>query len=86
MLLGAVPDPIKEEIISARSCPLTKFCTSCAFRFNPVGLRNETSCCKASCGTHVGDVLDWLRMWRRHVQRAKELQVTLLDGLVLLGA
>ena len=31
-------------------------------------------------------MLDWLRMWRRHVQRAKELQVTLPDGLVLLGA
>ena len=30
--------------------------------------------------------LDWIRTWRRFVQRARELHVTLPDGLVLLGA
>ena len=40
----------------------------------------------SKCCSNVHEILDWIRAWRRFVQRAMELQVTLPDGLVLLGA
>jgi len=40
----------------------------------------------SKCGSNVHEILDWIRTWRRFVQRDRELQVTLPDGLVLLGA
>ena len=90
MLLGAVPDPIKEEIISARKLSTDQVLYKLCISFQPGGASERTkllqSITDAKCGTNVGDVLDWLRMWRRHVHRAKELQVTVPDGLVLLGA
>ena len=58
--------------------------------FQPGGASERTkllqSITDTKCGSNVGDVLEWIRLWRRYVQRARELQVILPDGLVLLGA
>ena len=75
MLVGAVPDPIKEEVISSRKM------TTASERTKLLQCLTDSK-----CGSHVSEVLEWIRTWRRYVQRARELHVTLPDGLVRLGA
>ena len=86
MFLGTVPDPIKEEIISARKLSTDQVLYMLCVSFQPGGASERTkllqSITDARCGTSATYVLDWLRLWRRHVQRARELHVTLPDGFV----
>ena len=90
MLLGAIPDPIKEEVISARKLTTDQVLYKLCITFQPGGATERTKLLQnitdSKCGSNVHEVLDWIRTWRRFVQRARELHVTLPDGLVLLGA
>ena len=90
MLLGAVPDTIKEEIISARKLTTDQVLYKLYVTYQPGGASERTKLLQcitdAKCGTALGDVVEWIRLWRRYVQRATELQIVLPDGLVLLGA
>ena len=90
MLLGAIPDPIKEEILSARRLTTDQLSYKLCITFQPGGASERTKLLQnitdSKCGSNVHENLDWIRTWRRFVQRARELQVTLPDGLVLLGA
>ena len=89
MLLGAIPDPIKEEVISSRKLSTDQVLYKLCITFQPGGASERTKLLQcltdSRCGSNVSEVLDWVRTWRRYVQRARELQVTLPDGLVLLG-
>ena len=77
MLLGAVPDPIKEEIISARKLSTDQVLYKLCISFQPGGASERTkllqSITDAKCGTKQILVMCWiwLRMWRRHVQRTR---------------
>eukprot|EP00434_Breviolum_minutum_P026407 symbB.v1.2.023347.t1/scaffold2131.1/size88260/2 len=90
MLLGAVPDTIKEEIISSRKLTTDQVLYRLYVTYQPGGASERTKLLQcitdAKCGTALGDVVEWIRLWRRYVQRATELQIVLPDGLVLLGA
>ena len=90
MLLGAIPDPIKEEVISARKLTTDQVLYKLCITFQPGGATERTKLLQnitdSKCGSNVHEVLDWIRTWRRFVQSARELHVTLPDGLVLLGA
>ena len=89
MLLQAVPEHLRAEVISARKLSTDQvmfrlFCT-----FQPGGASERTRLLQAisdcKCGESVKDALTWIRVWRRHVGRALELGVTLPDALVLVG-
>ena len=89
MLLAAVPDHIRNEAISSRRMSTDQLVFRLCVVYQPGGPSERTkllhSITDAKCGTGNNDILEWLRMWRRNVQRAMELNVTLPDGLVLLG-
>lgn len=90
MLLGAVPDTIKEEIISSRKLTTDQVLYKLYVTYQPGGASERTKLLQcitdAKCGSALSDVVEWIRLWRRYVQRATELQIVLPDGLVLLGA
>ena len=90
MLLGSIPDPIKEEIMAARKLTTDQVLYKLCITFQPGGASERTKLLQnitgSKCGSNVHEFLDWIRAWRGFVQRARELQVTLPDGLVLLGA
>ena len=74
MLRAALPDPIRREIISARKMSATEI----MFRLHQIYQPGGTS--------ERGNLLKnlTLRLWRRWIARAEELEVELPDGLVLL--
>ena len=89
MLLQAIPEHVRNEVISARKLTTDQvlfrlFCT-----YQPGGASERTKLLQAisdcKCGETVKDVLNWVRTWRRYVGRARELGVTLPDALVLVG-
>lgn len=89
MLLQAIPESVRSEVISARKLTTDQvlfrlFCT-----YQPGGSMERTKLLQAisdcKCGETVKEVLTWVRTWRRYVGRAKELGVTLPDALVLVG-
>ena len=90
MLLGSILDPIQEEIISARKLTTDQVLYKLCITFQPGGASERTKLLQnitdSKCGSNVHEILDWIRTWRRFVQRARRLQVTLPDRLVLLGA
>ena len=71
MLLNAIPESIKDEVV------LYKLCVT----FQPGGALERTkilqSLTDSKCGNNLQDMLEWIRLWRRHVQRAQELGVSL---------
>ena len=90
MLLGAIPEPIKEELISTRRLSTDQVLYKLCVTFQPGGASERTKILNyitdPKCGSSLQEVLEWIRMWRRQVQRAQELRLSLPDGLVLLGA
>ena len=90
MLLGALPGPLKEEIIASRRMSTDQVLYKLYITFQPGGASERTKLLQcitdSKCGSSLTDILEWIRLWRRYVQRARELQIVLPDGLVLLGA
>ena len=90
MLLGAIPEPIKEEIISSRRLSTDQVLYRLYITYQPGGASERTKLLQcitdAKCGSSLGDLVEWIRLWRRYVQRATELKIVLPDGLVLIGA
>ena len=84
----ALPDPIRREIISARMMSATEIMFRLHQVYQPGGtsetgnlLRHLTD---PKVGTNLCDALQTLRLWRRWLARAEELDVALPDGLVLI--
>ena len=89
MLLQAVPEHVKEDVISARKLTPDQVLFRLYCLYQPGGASERTKLLQviADCksGDTVREVLGWVRNWRRYVGRAKELGITLPDALVLVG-
>ena len=89
MLLQAVPDHVREDVISGRKLTPDQVLFRLYCLFQPGGASERTKLLQviADCqsGDTVREVLGWVRNWRRYVGRAKELGITLPDALVLVG-
>ena len=90
MLLGSLPGPLKEEIVASRRLSTDQVLYKLCITFQPGGASERTKLLQiitdAKCGSSLTEIVEWIRLWRRYVQRARELQIVLPDGLVLLGA
>ena len=90
MLMAAVPDNVSNEVVASRMMSTDQLLFKLFICFQPGGASERTkllhNITDGKCGTQVSEMLDWLRVWRRTVQRAVEFHVTLPDGLVLMGA
>ena len=90
MLLSAVPETIKDELVANRRLSTDQVLYKLSVTFQPGGALERTKLLQCvtdpKCGTNLSEVLEWIRLWRRYVQRTRELGVTLPDGLVLMGA
>ena len=88
MLLAALPDPIRREIISARKMSATEIMFRLHQIYQPGGTSERGNLLKNLADPKVGntltEALQTLRLWRRWLARAEELEVALPDGLVLL--
>ena len=89
MLLQAVPEHVKDDVISARKLTPDQVLFRLYCLYQPGGASERTKLLQviADCksGDTVREVLGWVRNWRRYVGRAKELGITLPDALVLVG-
>ena len=89
MLLAAVPDVVRRELIATRKMSSVEALFALLCRYQPGGpseramLIKEISDNKLSSSAGVKDVLNHLRQWRRYAARARELRVQLPDALVL---
>ena len=90
MLLASIPESIRDELVSARKLSTDQVLYKLSITFQPGGAAERTkllqSITDTKCGSSLTEILDWIRLWRRYVQRAREINVTLPDGLVLLGS
>ena len=89
MLLAAVPDVVRRELIATRKMSSVEALFALLCRYQPGGpseramLIKEISDNKLGSSAGVKDVLNHLRQWRRYAARARELHVQLPDALVL---
>ena len=87
MLLQAVPEHVRSEVISARKLTTDQVLFRLYCTYQPGGATERTRLLSAisdcRCGETVKEILNWIRTWRRYVGRAIELGVTLPDALVL---
>ena len=90
MLLASIPESIRDELVSARKLSTDQVLYKLSITFQPGGAAERTkllqSITDTKCGSSIAEILEWIRLWRRYVQRAREINVTLPDGLVLLGS
>ena len=90
MLLAAIPENVRDEMIASRKLTVDQLLFRLSVLFQPGGSAERTKLLHmltdGKCGNSVNEILEWLRQWRRNVQRAVELNVVLPDGIVLLGA
>ena len=67
MLLGAIPDPIKEEVISSRKLSTDQVLYKLCITFQPGGASERTKLLQcltdSRCGSNVSEVLEWVRTW-----------------------
>ena len=88
MLLAALPEQLRRDVIAARGLSSTAILFRLHVTYQPGGsaergtLLKSLSDVKVSGGVH--DALAAIRLWRRWLGRAEELQLVLPDGLVLM--
>ena len=89
MLLQAIPEHVKRDLVSSRRLTTDQVLFRLYCIYQPGGALERTRLLQAisdsKCGDTLKDVLSWVRMWRRFVGRALELEITLPDALVLVG-
>ena len=90
MLLAAIPENVRDEMIASRKLTVDQLLFRLSVLFQPGGSAERTKLLHmltdGKCGNGVNEILEWLRQWRRNVQRAVELNVVFPDGIVLSGA
>ena len=95
MLLAAVPDAIRRELISSRKlqsveilydplCPSVSFSTRCGVHEKTSLLKDLTEN-RLGANANIHELLQTLRVWRRNLGRSAELGIQLLDPLILVG-
>ena len=91
MLLAAVPDPIRRELISSRKLQSVEILYALLCRFQPGGVHEKTSLLKdltenrLGANANIHELLQTLRVWRRNLGRSAELGIQLPDPLILVG-
>ena len=90
LLLKAIPEAEQQSLVTDRALSSTAILYKLLIRFQPGGagekqilLQQLTTVPKA---TNVKDLAAALRNWRRHFGRAREVNATLPDGVLLLKA
>lgn len=89
MLLTALPEQLRNDIVAARDVSVVSILYKLLTVFQPGGAAERTallrSLTEVKLGAGVGEVLGAIRLWRRWLARADELQVVVPDPLVLMG-
>ena len=89
LLLQAVPDTVKSEVITARKMTVAQALFILYIKFQPGGQGERMNLIKnlteLKLTQNMGDVMQVLRTWRRWWNRSEELGVLLPDPVVLAG-
>ena len=91
MLLACLPEGVRRDIIASRRLSTVEIIYKLLITDQPGGPQERTVLLKDITEDRLGnnpsvqEVLNTLRMWRRNISRANELQVTLPDTLVIVG-
>ena len=84
LLLAALPDTLKQELVATRQLHTAAILLKVLKTYQPGGQAEKASTLAAvtqTCpATSPSEAVDQLRIWRRQVLRAKELQVVLPDA------
>ena len=90
MLLGALPDQLRRDLVSGRQLSVVHILYRLHVAYQPGGGAEKTQLLKnlveSKFSTSVGELLMQVRLWRRWLSRAQELHLNLPDPLVLMHA
>ena len=90
MLLGALPDSIRRDLISGRQLSVVHILYRLHIAYQPGGGAEKTQLLKslveAKFTASITDLLTQVRLWRRWLGRAEELGLSLPDPIVLMVA
>ena len=88
MLLKAIPLTEQQELVTNRALSSTAILYKLLILFQPdgAGEKNLLQQLTIPKTTNVKDLANALSNWRRHFGRAKEVDATLPDGVLLLNA
>ena len=90
MLLTAVPQSIKAEILSSRTTSSVEVLYALFRRYQPGGLAERSRLLRQlvepKAPQTMNEVVEALRGWRRSLRRAQELEIATPDATLLLGA
>ena len=88
MLLQAIPESQKEDIIAAKALSVMGIITRLLVNYQPGGAHEKTAVLLAlespAESTSIGDAITSLRRWLRWKRRAVDINVSLPDPMVLL--
>ena len=91
MLLACLPEGVRRDLIASRRLSTVEIIYKLLITYQPGGPQERTVLLEDITEDRLGnnpsvqEVLNTLRMWRRNVNRANELKVTLPDTLVIVG-
>ena len=90
MLINAVPQSIKAEILASRTTSLVEVLYALFRRYQPGGLAERSRLLRQlvdpKAPQSMNEVTEALRGWRRSLRRAQELEIATPDATLLLGA
>ena len=90
MLLNAVPQSIKAEILASRTTSSVEVLYALFRRYQPGGLAERSRLLRQlvepKTPQTMNEVVEALRGWRRSLRRAQELEIATPDATLLLGA
>eukprot|EP00913_Durusdinium_trenchii_P005353 g4994.t1 len=90
MLINAVPQSIKAEILASRTTSSVEVLYALFRRYQPGGLAERSRLLRQlvdpKAPQSMNEVTEALRGWRRSLRRAQELEIATPDATLLLGA
>ena len=90
LLLGALPESLRQELVATRQLHVPGIMFAIYRRYQPGGLREKTQMLAELTGTKPAgspaEAVEKLRLWRRQLLRAIELQAMLPDPILQVKA
>ena len=87
MLLGALPDQLRRDLVSGRQLSVVHILYRLHVAYQPGGGAEKTQLLKSlvetKFATGTADLLTQVRLWRRWLTRAQELHLTLPDPVLM---